>query len=216
MAQPPQRSTWPPCSSSSGIGHSLQNAISYAVSERGQRIVPSGIEPSDIGHGPQTQMMPETKPYPSTTIDECRCDPKPLKPLTGLFVGFRIGFFIGYRVRKPTKRSNNRYGGSSIRKRLRGVLTVAIVVSLYGIMAGAHGNRTHQEPVSRPLTGFEDRAGHQPRTHSPHLFSGYFLETPHLRTYNGISSVIGACERLHRGVNQGKIHHGTQGERLVG
>ena len=36
-------------------------------------------------------------------------------------------------------------------------------------MAGAHGNRTHQEPVSRPLTGFEDRAGHQPRTHSPML-----------------------------------------------
>ena len=31
-------------------------------------------------------------------------------------------------------------------------------------LAGAHGNRTHQEPVSRPLTGFEDRAGHQPRT----------------------------------------------------
>ena len=33
-------------------------------------------------------------------------------------------------------------------------------------LAGAHGNRTHQEPVSRPLTGFEDRAGHQPRTRS--------------------------------------------------
>lgn len=33
-------------------------------------------------------------------------------------------------------------------------------------MAGAYGNRTHQEPVSKPLTGFEDRAGHQPRTHS--------------------------------------------------
>ena len=33
-------------------------------------------------------------------------------------------------------------------------------------MAGTHGNRTHQEPVSRPLTGFEDRAGHQPRTRS--------------------------------------------------
>ena len=34
------------------------------------------------------------------------------------------------------------------------------------MMAGAYGNRTHQEPVSKPLTGFEDRAGHQPRTHS--------------------------------------------------
>ena len=34
-------------------------------------------------------------------------------------------------------------------------------------LAGAYGNRTHQEPVSRPLTGFEDRAGHQPRTRSP-------------------------------------------------
>ncbi len=35
-----------------------------------------------------------------------------------------------------------------------------------GKMAGTHGNRTHQEPVSRPLTGFEDQAGHQPRTRS--------------------------------------------------
>ena len=33
-------------------------------------------------------------------------------------------------------------------------------------LAGAYGNRTHQEPVSKPLTGFEDRAWHQPRTHS--------------------------------------------------
>ena len=33
-------------------------------------------------------------------------------------------------------------------------------------VAGAHGNRTHQEPVSRPLTGFEDRAAHQQRTRS--------------------------------------------------
>ena len=35
------------------------------------------------------------------------------------------------------------------------------------VMAGAYGNRTHQEPVSRPLTGFEDRAEHQLRTRSP-------------------------------------------------
>lgn len=34
-------------------------------------------------------------------------------------------------------------------------------------MAGTYGNRTHQEPVSKPLIGFEDRAGHQPRTRSP-------------------------------------------------
>jgi hypothetical protein len=34
-------------------------------------------------------------------------------------------------------------------------------------MAGAHGNRTHQEPVSRPLTGFEDRTEHQQRKRSP-------------------------------------------------
>ena len=33
-------------------------------------------------------------------------------------------------------------------------------------VAGTYGNRTHQEPVSKPLTGFEDRAGHQPRTRS--------------------------------------------------
>ena len=33
-------------------------------------------------------------------------------------------------------------------------------------MAGAYGNRTHQEPVSRPLTGFEDRAEHQLLTRS--------------------------------------------------
>jgi hypothetical protein len=33
-------------------------------------------------------------------------------------------------------------------------------------VAGANGNRTHQGPLSRPLTGFEDRAGHQPRTRS--------------------------------------------------
>ena len=41
-------------------------------------------------------------------------------------------------------------------------------VSLHFIprVAGAHGNRTHQEPVSRPLTGFEDRAGHQLWAHS--------------------------------------------------
>jgi hypothetical protein len=47
----------------------------------------------------------------------------------------------------------------------------AVFVNFHPIqrMAGAHGNRTHQEPVSRPLTGFEDRAGHQPRTHSPML-----------------------------------------------
>ena len=38
-------------------------------------------------------------------------------------------------------------------------------------MAGTHGNRTHQEPVSRPLTGFEDRAGHQPRTRSRVLWN---------------------------------------------
>ena len=40
---------------------------------------------------------------------------------------------------------------------------------LNGKLAGTHGNRTHQEPVSRPLTGFEDRAGHQPRTRSHFL-----------------------------------------------
>jgi hypothetical protein len=34
-------------------------------------------------------------------------------------------------------------------------------------LAGAHGNRTHQEPVSRPLTGFEDRTEHQLRKRSP-------------------------------------------------
>jgi hypothetical protein len=34
-------------------------------------------------------------------------------------------------------------------------------------LAGAHGNRTHQEPVSRPLTGFEDRTEHQQRKRSP-------------------------------------------------
>ncbi len=33
-------------------------------------------------------------------------------------------------------------------------------------MAGAYGNRTHQEPVSKPLTGFEDRAEHQLLTRS--------------------------------------------------
>ena len=33
-------------------------------------------------------------------------------------------------------------------------------------LAGAYGNRTHQEPVSRPLTGFEDRAEHQLPTRS--------------------------------------------------
>ena len=33
-------------------------------------------------------------------------------------------------------------------------------------MAGAYGNRTHQEPVSRPLTGFEDRPEHQLLTRS--------------------------------------------------
>ena len=33
-------------------------------------------------------------------------------------------------------------------------------------LAGAYGNRTHQEPLSRPLTGFEDRAEHQLRTRS--------------------------------------------------
>jgi hypothetical protein len=43
-----------------------------------------------------------------------------------------------------------------------GYKRINIDVSRLGIMAGAHGNRTHQEPVSRPLTGFEDRAGHQP------------------------------------------------------
>jgi hypothetical protein len=30
-------------------------------------------------------------------------------------------------------------------------------------MAVGHENRTHQGPLSRPLTGFEDRAGHQIR-----------------------------------------------------
>ena len=34
-------------------------------------------------------------------------------------------------------------------------------------VAGVHGNRTHQRPVSRPLDGFEDRGRHQPNTHSP-------------------------------------------------
>jgi hypothetical protein len=33
-------------------------------------------------------------------------------------------------------------------------------------LAGAHGNRTHQEPVSKPLTGFEDRTEHQQRKRS--------------------------------------------------
>jgi hypothetical protein len=32
------------------------------------------------------------------------------------------------------------------------------------VMAEAYGNRTHQEPLSRPLTGFEDRGRHQPTT----------------------------------------------------
>lgn len=30
-------------------------------------------------------------------------------------------------------------------------------------MSVGHENRTHQGPLSRPLTGFEDRAGHQIR-----------------------------------------------------
>ena len=34
-------------------------------------------------------------------------------------------------------------------------------------VAGAHGNRTHREPLSRPPTGFEDRGRHQPNTRSP-------------------------------------------------
>ena len=34
------------------------------------------------------------------------------------------------------------------------------------MLAGVHGNRTHQRPVSRPLDGFEDRGRHQPNTHS--------------------------------------------------
>ena len=34
-------------------------------------------------------------------------------------------------------------------------------------VTGAYGNRTHQEPVSKPLTDFEDRAVHQRQTRSP-------------------------------------------------
>jgi len=34
------------------------------------------------------------------------------------------------------------------------------------ILAGVSGNRTHQEPLTRPLNGCADRAGHQPRTNS--------------------------------------------------
>ena len=37
-------------------------------------------------------------------------------------------------------------------------------------LAGAYGNRTHQEPLARPLTGFEDQAGHQDRS----LYRGRF------------------------------------------
>jgi hypothetical protein len=41
-----------------------------------------------------------------------------------------------------------------------------VQLDVTGKLAGADGNRTHQEPVSRPFSGFEDRAGHQPRNRS--------------------------------------------------
>jgi hypothetical protein len=114
----------------------------------GGKIVPSGDGGFTIRGVENRRLTPAILTTPvahRSELDSFRIVPDSA-PMSG------AGGFLGFTATKPTP---------------IGLIKSQVIDRTDCFMAGAYGNRTHQEPVSRPLTGFEDRAEHQLLTRSP-------------------------------------------------